>query len=988
MEAVEEYEVLQPSLKRTLRTFWRASGHRHVKRFTREVYHRADIGCGVDSCTSCVRSQIQGELDGSRPLLVLTVDVVMKQITFCERCLDNCVIPATVLNEVRRRSLSMYARMKKLLLPGNPAAAAANGGGVADVELTDDAGADVRRFYLFSNENFEPTYVEEDDEETAAERDQRLIEKCATWYQSHLPGCRVILLGNHDDPASPTESQDAVSLEPTLSAPSNTSDGTGMDISPRGPSAVDIGQAAFERLTVEQWARELQAEIADALEYVAAARPDCASGGATADDDGCYPAHLSEAEMQAGIETGRYYSGILNMFTGSFQNGYVKCGKDEFKVSGTANLNRAIHGDNVCVEVIVGEHANASASSSTAAAAAAEADAPEELVGEESEGATLLDATKDEKPAECIKQECRVVGILRRNWREYCGTLLPVDEAAEVTGTHHAVQRVFVPVDARIPFIFIDTRKSGELDGKRIVVAIDSWDRFSRKPCGHWVEVLGDVEDMEVESAVILREHDVITRDFPSPAYKELPPANWTASADEIARRMDFRNQLVFSVDPPQCKDIDDALGYRVLANGHVEVSVHIADVTHFVRPDSWLDREAAQRCTTVYLVDRRTDMLPSLLTTNLCSLVEDQDRLCFSVVWEFDQRNEICATRFGKGIIRSRRAFSYKDAQALIDAGGSDEITQALQGLNRLAKLLRSKRFERGAVELESPDVKFEYELTDIRKMEKYILYDTNRMVEEFMLLANVSVATKIFERFPTCALLRRHPPPMEVRLKALQRSLSQHRLEFEFGNSRDLNASLKRIVEKSDSRLGSALRIMTTRCMSQAVYCSSGDSGADDLRHYGLCTDLYTHFTSPIRRYADVVVHRMLAAALDLEAMDTSFFQELPAQCEALNRRHRNANWCGRESTKLFAYLFLKKQGSVATVATVVGATEKRLSLLAHEFGIEATASVDVSAFDPETQRVTLTSGRHVNLFDHVKITLNSSNKHFRYNITAELL
>ncbi|GIX63972.1 exosome complex exonuclease RRP44 [Babesia caballi] len=955
----------QRPLKRTLRSFWRASGHSHVKRFTREVYHRTDIGCGVASCGVCERSTAQGTLDGDKPVLVLTVDVLMKQMTFCERCLTNCVIPATVANEVRRRSLTMYARMKKLLQTVD--AASEDGDAEMDYEASPQ-----RRFYLFSNENFEATFLEDTGEETAAERDDRLIEKCATWYQSHLPGCRVVLLSNNTTPR--TEDTDS---QPPCAAPE-----TG-DVSMIDPPTASL---PLQRMTVDEWARELKPTIDDVFEHVVPARPDDAKrGGATGADDGAlYPMHLSEAEMQEGIERGRYHSGILNMYVGSFQHGYVSCGKEEYKISGCDNLNRAIHGDCVCIEVIEGGQTAADAAPEATTGAVT----PEEVVGEESEDVKLLDDAKNEKPAECIKKECRVVGIVKRNWREYCGSLMPIDDAVDITGSHLAVQRVFVPVDARIPFIFIDTRKSSELEGKRIVVAIDSWDRFSRKPCGHWVEIIGDVEDMETESAVILREHEVITRDFPARAYEELPPADWKPSEAEVARRMDFRGQLVFSVDPPSCKDIDDALGFRTLENGRVEVSVHIADVTHFVRAGGWLDREAAQRCTTVYLVDRRTDMLPSLLTTNLCSLVANEDRLCFSVVWEFDENDAICSTRFGKGIIRSRRAFSYQEAQALLDAGGSDETTKALQGLNRLAKLLRSQRFERGAVELESPDVKFEYDLTDIRKMEKYVLYDTNRMVEEFMLLANVSVAAKIFERFPTGALLRRHPPPVEERLKALQRSLAQHQFDFEFGNSRDLNASLRRIVDRSDSSVGSAVRILTTRCMSQAVYCSSGDNGVADFRHYGLCSELYTHFTSPIRRYADVVVHRLLAAALDIEAMDPSFYQELPAQCEALNHRHRNAKWCGRESIKLFAYLFLKQQGSTATTATVVGANDKRISVLAHEFGIEAAVTVEVAEFDPQTQRVTLASGRRVGLFDPVTIKLSANNKHYRYNITAELV
>ncbi|EDO05436.1 RNB domain family protein [Babesia bovis T2Bo] len=941
----------QLPLKRSVRTFWRASGHSNVKRFTREVYYRTDLGCGLDSCTECPRSSTQGTLDGSKPILILTVDVLLNQMTFCERCLDNCVIPATVANEVRRRSLTLYARMKRLILSGT-----------GNDVVMNDVDHVPKSFYLFSNENFEPTHVEERGNITTAQRDELLIERCAEWYRSHVPSSnRVIILRNNN-------SQDPLVNEDALSVDSD-------------PSA--SGSSALERLTVEDWATELKPIVTDVFEYVAARRTDQRHHSDNASDDGSiYPAHLSEMEMQDGIDSGRYHRGVLHMYPGSFQNGYVSCGEDEYKVCGTYNLNRAIHGDAVCIEIVTDGMDVVVPDSGDDAAV------PEDIVAEDSEDIKLLDVDKTDKPLECLKKECRVVGILKRNWREYCGTLMAVDEAIDMVGHSHMVQRIFVPVDARIPYICIDTRKSSELENKRIVVVIDSWDRFSRKPSGHWVEIIGDVEDLETESAVILREHEVITREFPPKAYMELPPADWKPGAEDIKLRKDFRKNLVFSVDPPGCKDIDDALGFSVLDNGNIEVSVHIADVTHFVKAGSFIDKEASKRCTTVYLVDRRTDMLPSLLTTNLCSLVPNEDRLCFSVVWQFDRNNEIVDTQFYKGIIRSSRAFTYKDAQDLIDAGGSDNITEALKGLDNIAKILRAKRFESGAVELESPEVKFEYELTDVRKMQKYVLYDTNRMVEEFMLLANVSVATKIFERFPTSALLRRHPPPVDERLKVLQRSLSQHGIEFEFGNSRDLNLSLKRLVQSGDPRLGSALRIMTTRCMSQAVYCHSGEAGVTSFKHYGLSSELYTHFTSPIRRYADVIVHRMLAAALDIEAMDTSFYQELSSQCEVLNKRHRNATWCGRESSRLFAYLFLKQKGEVTATATVIGTSEKRICVIAHELGIEATARVDISEFDAQTQRATLACGKHVNLFDHVTVKLSAENKHYRYNIKAELI
>ncbi|EER07923.1 mitotic control protein dis3, putative, partial [Perkinsus marinus ATCC 50983] len=366
-------------------------------------------------------------------------------------------------------------------------------------------------------------------------------------------------------------------------------------------------------------------------------------------------------------------------------------------IKGRFNINRAVDGDVVAVEEI---HTPTSTSSNddgddddnVAVLPTSGAEAMEERVLEE-------ESTTPE--GGIIEKEGRVVGIIKRNWREYAGTLRPIQQEEEEQQQQGAggdkqhgggmvgyskIERIFIPANPRIPNIRIVTKHSNDLDNMRICVVMDTWDRTSRLPQGHWSRILGRCGERDTESSVILHEHNVITRDFSDDVMRCLPPKDFQPDEEEISRRLDLRNVTVCSIDPPGCKDIDDALSCEVLDNGNWRIGVHIADVTHFVHPNTAIDKEAAERCTTVYLVERRTDMLPSLLTTDLCSLVGGKDRLCFSVLWEFqlNKKNgneevlKIVNTQFHKAIINSNAALSYAEAQARIDdKNDNSDLTQ-----------------------------------------------------------------------------------------------------------------------------------------------------------------------------------------------------------------------------------------------------------------------------------------------------------------------
>jgi exosome complex exonuclease DIS3/RRP44 len=272
----------------------------------------------------------------------------------------------------------------------------------------------------------------------------------------------------------------------------------------------------------------------------------------------------------------------------------------------------------------------------------------------------------------------------------------------------------FWSLDKKIPKIRIKTRQARKLIGKRIIVSIDSWEKHSKYPSGHYVRTVGEVGDKQTETEVLLLEHDVPFAEFSPLVLSSLPEegTQWIVTEKDLKDRKDFRDWDVCSIDPPGCTDIDDALHAKLLDNGNYEVGVHIADVSHFVKPGTAMDDEAQRRGTTVYLVDRRIDMLPGLLGTNLCSLRSNVDRLAFSCIWEITPDGDILSCYQTKSIIRSKNSFTYDEAQKrLDDTTLTDPISKGIKALNMIAKILRKRRMAAGALTLASPEVRFTLE-------------------------------------------------------------------------------------------------------------------------------------------------------------------------------------------------------------------------------------------------------------------------------------
>lgn len=447
----------------------------------------------------------------------------------------------------------------------------------------------------------------------------------------------------------------------------------------------------------------------------------------------------------------------------------------------------------------------------------------------------------------------RISGIIKRDLRNL---------VAQVTQTISKELCLAWPVDSRLPGTLVLTPSGPEKYlNKKIVISLDRWVPGTLHPFGHVVKVIGPALDPQTEAAAILMEHQVETRPFSRKVLDCLPPKNWTIPAEEEAKRWNLRDENVCSVDPPGCRDIDDALHSKVLENGNWELGVHIADVTYYVTPDSWIDREAAHRCTTVYLVDRRTDMLPKLLTEVLCSLREKVDRLAFSVIWEVDPKSmTIVNTRFGKSIIHSRAALTYQMAfDRIQNQSDQSPVTESLRRMLEFSKVLKRRRIEKGALTLASTQLKFKLdsrgdEASQPSDISLYTLLPTNSMIEEFMLLANITVARKIVEFFPASAILRKHSSPKPEMIKQFSSLLRKKGFELDYSSNKSLAASLDSIHRPNDPMFNKLVRILTTRCMHEAVYFCSADFDKSEYQHYGLATEIYTHFTSPIRRYADV--------------------------------------------------------------------------------------------------------------------------------------
>ena len=836
-----------------------------------------------------------------------------------------------------------------------------------------------KKFYVFANEHNRDTYVERRTDESSNDHNDRAIRVAVKWYNTHLQksvrGAKVV--------------------------------GKAVLITDDRANREKAKEEGLEAYTVHEYVRSLTD---------CPALMDCLAGTSNSDtgpekDRLIFPEHLPLSAIQTGVKSGRYLQGAFQGSRENYREGFVRVESMERAVfiRGLLSLNRAIHSDIVAVELLPEGEWSAPSGVVTRIAESA-CDEEEEEEEEEEVGACngSVDtnegvATKTGKGKKTrkgtssqVQPTGRVVGIIKRNWRAYCGTLLPLTHSSMSSTRRHT----FVPAERCIPRVRLETRQADALLGKRIVINIDSWPHSSRFPHGHFVRVLGEIGDKEAETEVLLLEHDIPHQCFSAAVLADLPQMPWRITEDDLKRRRDLRHLDICSVDPPGCTDIDDALHCQELEGGAYEVGVHIADVSHFIRHGSSLDREAENRGTTVYLTDKRIDMVPDLLSSNLCSLRGNEERFAFSVIWQMSKRAEITSTEFHKSVIRSRVALTYAEAQMRIDdPSRSDEVTASLRRLNSLAKILKERRINSGALTLASPEVRFEVdsETHDPVDLQMKELKETNSLVEEFMLLANISVAKKIYEEFPHCALLRRHPSPPLSNYDILIKAGACKGVEIAVETAKALASSLDKAVLVDEPYFNTMLRILATRCMMQALYFCSGVIPEDDFHHYGLATPIYTHFTSPIRRYSDLVVHRLLAVTIRADSTYPDLLNKEKTQklSNLLNHRHKNAQYAARASIHLHTHLFFKNREAVEE-AFVLFVKKNAIQVLIPKFGLESTIFFDdvrgsgnaknPSVVFAENEPSLTVLGVKFNLFDKVKVGISvekSSIQHSRIRL-----
>jgi len=854
------------------------------------------------------------------------------------------VVLQVVLEELRNRSLPLYNRL---------------------IGLTK---SDDKRYYVFFNEFRLETFVTRDQGETINDRNDRAVRRAVKWYNDHLAATKtkripsVVMITNDRDNLRKAKLEGVPAL--TLVDYVKTLDNAG--------DLLDLVPESQDR---------------DAR--------DIAGAGTL------YPEYMTMSRMMTGVKNGLLHQGIFNVSPYNYLEGSIRVPAfpKPLVILGRENINRSINGDVAVVEVLPKDQWKEPSTKIVEEEAVtkdenADADDTGDLVSEKERKALQEEVKKTQtKGSEGQAQPtARVVGVIKRNWRQYVGHIDQSSVSQSALQGRQQQSVFLIPMDKKIPKIRLRTRQIGELLGRRILVTIDAWDRESRHPVGHFVRSLGELETKAAETEALLLEYDVQYRPFPKTVLDCLPKEghDWRVptSTDDPGwtDREDLRGLLICSIDPVGCQDIDDALHARQLPNGNFEVGVHIADVSHFVKPNNAMDTEASIRGTTVYLVDKRIDMLPMLLGTDLCSLKPYVERYAFSVLWELTPEADVVNVRFTKSVIQSREAFSYEQAQMRIDnPAQQDDLTQGMRMLLMQSKKLKQKRMDAGALSLSSPEVKvqMESETSDPIDVKTKELLDTNSLVEEFMLLANISVAGKIYAAFPQTALLRRHGAPPKTNFDELAGQLKAKKgFELRVDSSRALAASLDACVDPAEPFFNTLVRIMATRCMMSAEYFCAGTQAYPEFRHYGLASEIYTHFTSPIRRYADLVAHRQLAAAIEYEPMHPTVRSRgrLEAVCRNINVRHRNAQLAGRASVAYYVGQAVRGRVTVED-GFVLRVFSNGFVVLVPRFGVEGLIRLrdlaepePAAVFDAETYTLTTSGSRRVavELFQKVKVRI----------------
>jgi protein SSD1 len=719
--------------------------------------------------------------------------------------------------------------------------------------------------------------------------------------------------------------------------------------------------------------------------------------------------YLPQASLPPLLAAGKLVVGILRVNKRNRSDAYVATEvlDADIYICGSKDRNRALEGDIVAVELLDVDEVwgtkkekeekkrkkEENAAYDLKSTAGRKDDKKKDDVEVEGQGLTLFE---DEEVTDDVKPQFagHVVAVVERMPGQlFSGTLGLLRPSSAATKEKQEAERReregdrgdeprrgpierpkivwFKPTDKRVPLIAIPTEQappdfvqnSDAYVNKLFVACIKRHPISSLHPFGTLVEELGPIGDIEVETSALLKDCNFPTEEFTDNVIKCLPPIPWSIPERELELRKDLRDARVFTIDPTSAKDLDDAVSIKSNGDGTYEVGIHVADVSHFVKPNTALDRDARKRATSVYLVQRSVPMLPPALGEQLCSLIPGHDRLAFSAIFTLNKEAKVLKKWFGKTVLKSASQLSYEDAQNVIEGRtlgavpvipehDASDIEHDIKVLHGLAKKLRQDRFDNGALSLESLKLQFKLDddgmPVDCWQPERN---DANDLIQELMVLTNMSVAQHVAVHLPEQALLRRHDNPLERRLNTFLERAERLGYKMDVSSPGALMRSFDSIPDPTARRL---LELLSFKATQRAKYFCGGMLDIAKYHHYALNVPLYTHFTSPIRRYADLLVHRQLESILQGGSepkftMDRDAVAKVAQQC---NIKRDSASLAQEQSTHLYLCVLIsdltQRYGPVIRQAKVINVLDAAFDVLVPEFGIEKRVHVDQMPID----------------------------------------